>query len=279
MIVVFCEFGGKILLSKAREIADSSGDRVWAVVAKGSNDPQELIYLGADQVSVCNVNGLNDWIGIIADFVIENDPKCVIFPSDILSNMIMGAVYSSARDHISSYLDEANLLDETKTGKSLEALRVSLQKKSNSEKCRLVSLRLSSLPQPFEDSTRYGRINSLELKPYPFTPEIFSPQSSHGLSSSSELTVLIGAKHSDKTIELCNKLAQKFHGKAKRISGSTEIVYGPCVAVEVDKKLGDLPVFNGEIIAIGTRKYPINHVADVEVVTHDLSEILEGLLR
>ena len=69
MIIVFCELGGEGLLGKAREIADSAGSKVLALISEESVDPQRLIHLGADEVLKSSVNEMSDWIEIISDLI------------------------------------------------------------------------------------------------------------------------------------------------------------------------------------------------------------------
>lgn len=278
MIVVFCELGGHGLLAKAREIADTTGDRVSSLIARGSFDPQQLISFGADQVQVYDVTVPSDWINIVVGVLRENNPKHVLFPSNIISNMIMSAVYLQCKDRVSSYLDEADGLEGTIVAKSLWALGLSLQKRCETEKCALVSLKLSSLPEPFEDSFRYGSVSSPQMKSESSKMQISSPSSSIPHSSSSKLTILTGPRVSARTIDLSKRLADNYRGISKRISGSIEAVYGPCIAIEVDNRRDDLPVFNGELISISSKEFPVNLVADVEIVSQEIEAILEGLL-
>ena len=279
LIVVFCEFGGKNLLSKSREIADLSGDRVSAFISQGNINPQQLIYFGADQVEVCNVQERTDWINIIASYLEENNVKCALFPSNTLSNIIMGEVYSRERGRIASYFDEANLLEGTYSAKSLKALGVALRRNFDSEKCHLVSLKVSSLPEPFEDTSRHGNIHSRQMIPQTSSYQISSQIQESAPSSSSKLTVLIGSGIGDKTSELCAQLAEQYGGTFIKFSGSVETIYGPCVAVEVGSRLSDLPVFNDELISISSKKLPICSIADTATIHEDVDGILKGLLK
>ncbi len=279
LIVVFCELGGKNLLSKAREIADLSGDRVSAFISQDNINPQELIYYGADQVEVCNVQERTDWINIISSYLEENNVKCALFPSNILSNIIMGAVYSRDRSRIASYSDEANLLEGTYSSKSLKALGVALRRDFDSEKCCLVSLRVSSLPEPFEDTSRYGNIHPRKMTPKTSNYQISLQNQADAPSLSGELTVLIGSGIGDRTNELCAKLAEQYGGKCIKFSGSVETIYGPCVAVEIGNRLSDLPVFNDELISISSKKLPICSVADTATICEDIDKILKGFLK
>lgn len=279
LIVVFCELGGRNLLSKAREIADLSGDRVSALISKGNIDPQQLIHFGADQVEVHNVHETTDWIDIIANLLEENKVKIALFPSNILSNIIMGAVYARSRNRIASCLDEATLLEGTYSGKLLKALGVALRKNFESEKCLLVSLRASSLLEPFEDTSRYGNIRSTQMISPTGIFHISLQNLTRIVSPSSELTVLSGSGIDDSTNELCVQLAEKYGGKYIKFSGKVETIYGPCVAVEAENRITDLPIFNDELVSISSRKLPICSMADTAIINRDVNEILKGLLQ
>ena len=177
-----------------REIADSSGDRVLALVAEDSIDPQQLIYFGADEVLHSSVNEVGDWIEIISDLVrTENKLRLVMFPSNIISNVIMGAVYSRARDKVGYYLDDADLVEGTTVAKSFDATGFAIQRNAEKNITGLVSLKVSSIPQPFEDTSRYGKKRAISTqKSVGFFP-ILLDAPEEPLSSSSELTILTGS--------------------------------------------------------------------------------------
>jgi len=95
--------------------------------------------------------------------------------------------------------------------------------------------------------------------------------------SSGRLTVLVGRGTDEKTTILAKHLADKYHGEMKIQSGKVEIIYGPCIAVEVSTRLRDLPEFKGELISVAARKVPIGSIAEVDVVTPELDSVIEGL--
>ncbi len=165
MIIVFCELDGEALLGKAREIADSAGDRVLALVSEDSVDPQRLIYLGADEVLKSTVNEPSDWIEIISDLITnEKKVKVVLFPSNVTSNVIMGAVYSHARSKVGCYLDQAGLVEGTAVAKSFDTTNFTLQKNLKENTVSLVSLKTNSIPKPFEDTSRYGKTREIQTE-------------------------------------------------------------------------------------------------------------------
>ena len=111
MIVVFCVLGGERLLGKAREIADSVGDRVLALCA-GDADAKKLIYLGADEVQRAEVKEPGDWVSVISD-LLQNEARIssLIFPFNVVTSVIAGAVYARERKSIESFIDGADYYD------------------------------------------------------------------------------------------------------------------------------------------------------------------------
>ncbi len=122
MIVVFCDFGGHILLGKAREIADETGERVAALTSSGdSENTQKLIYLGADEVLVSPAAVLGDWIPTISKYISsEPNVKVVIFPSGIISNALMGMVYGTIPENITTYLEDVIALSSDGAAKKFD---------------------------------------------------------------------------------------------------------------------------------------------------------------
>ncbi|MGI0091925.1 MAG: hypothetical protein ACREBS_09465, partial [Nitrososphaerales archaeon] len=237
MIVVFCGLGGENLLGRAREIADTLGERVIAMVASEDKvDAQRLIYLGADEVLECEIDKPTNWIDAISNIIqTENQLKSIIFPSNILSNTIMGAVYSRKRERVSVYLDDVDLLvGGTTASKSFGINGFSLQASSKASKVCLFSAKISSVLQPLEDSSRYGKKRSLESKKLEkkASSPILLDVLEEPLNSSGELTVLVGSRSGDRINELARKLSQKYRAKLRKYSGATEVVYGPCIAIE-----------------------------------------------
>ena len=279
MIVIFCELGGEVLLGKAREIADSSGDRVLALIAEDSVDPERLIHLGADEVLKCSVNALGDWIEIISDLIRnENKLKLVIFPSNIISNVIMGASYSRVRSKIGYYLDEAELVEGTTAIKSFASTGFSLQKSTAEDKTGLLSLKISSVSQPFEDTSRYGKIRELQMKQITDSFPILLDVPEEPLSSSGELTILIGPLSNGHVNELVQKVADKYHSRIRKYSRSVQVVYGPCIAIELYDNLRDLPEFKGDLISLNARSSPIGAISDLVIINSEIEKVLEGLL-
>lgn len=276
MIHVFCEYGGEVLLGKARGLADSVGDRVGAIVSSGgSTDPQKLIYLGADEVLRCDAGEPDHWIALLSS-MISNEPslKSLIFPSNLVCNVIMGAVYSKSSERVSIYCDDADLLEESFATKSLIGTDYALQK-SSGDKVSLVSIKASSVAPPFEDSSRYGKVRQYEWKKEK-APSIFNIQSG---TDSRRLTVLVGLDSSDSIKELSGKLGRKYDARVVKFSGGMEVVYGPCLAIEIYARARDLPKIDGYLIALNSKKAPIASVADAVVVSENIEKIIAQLVQ
>jgi electron transfer flavoprotein alpha subunit len=274
MIVVFCELGGSRLLGKAREIADATGDKLVALSFERSEEIQQnLIHLGADEVISFAAENVGDWVPVISEIVrSESNVKMVVFPSNLSANILMGLVYSNVKPEISSFLDGAQALDADSTSKRFEDSMLVLQRRLSSDKTALVSLEPTSFAEPFMDTSRYGKIKAVEK----INPEraISLPVTT---DSSSKLTVLAGRGIGEKTVVLAKLLAEKYHGEMKIISGKVEVIYGPCIAVEISAGSRELPEFKGELISVAEKNPPIGSIAEVSVVTPELDSVLEGL--
>ena len=81
----------------------------------------------------------------------------VLFPSNVTSNVIMGALYSHARSRIGCYLDQAGLVEGKAVAKSFDTTGFTLQTIPSENTVSLVSLKTNSMPKPFEDTSRYGK--------------------------------------------------------------------------------------------------------------------------
>jgi hypothetical protein len=274
MIGVFCEEGGHLLLGKAREIADDLGDRVLAFATDGDSESlQKLIYLGADEVLSVSLTRSIQWAPVISHYLsTERSVRMMIFPSNPNSNALMGLICGSIPDKVSFVLDDAVSLTVEVATKRFES-NLLIEKRIASEKTALVSLQNASVAIPFEDSSRFGKIKTLEV-PNDQGDTLFPL---NGESNSRKLVVLLGKGTSDKTAQLATRVASKYGGDVKTISGKIDIIYGPCLAVEVTSKVKDLPEFKSDLIAISSGKFPINSIAEVSAISEDLDGILENL--
>jgi hypothetical protein len=275
-IAVFSDLGGEGLLGKAREVADETGDRVVVLCrTEDSHQQQRVIHLGADEVVVCSVGSLGDWIPVISQYIISQQGlRMMIFPSTPVANVLMGMVYGEISSRISPYLEAAEMLSGDGAGKKFEN-SVVVQSNFVQEKIALLSVKKTAVAEPFEDSSRFGKIRNFEAthegKTIILPPEI--------RSSSNQLLVLVGGGAKETTFELANRLAKKYGGTPKKLSGKVEVVYGPCVAIEVSSKLRELPEFNEELLSISSRKMPISAIAELSLVTPMIDLVLENLAR
>jgi hypothetical protein len=273
-IAVFSDLGGEGLLGKARELADESGDRVVALCSSRDSDQQQrLIYLGADEVVVCHIGSLGDWMAVISQYITsQQGVRLMIFPSTPVSNVLMGMVYGEISSRISPYLEAAEMLSSDGAGKKLDNSTV-IQSSFVQEKTALLSVKKTAVGVPFEDSSRFGKIRNFEAnhegKTFDLPSEI--------RSSSNQLLVLVGAAGKETIFELANRLAKKYGGTAKKLSGKVEVVYSPCLVIEVNTKLRELPEFNGELLSISSRKMPISAIVELSLVTPEIDRVLENL--
>ncbi len=270
MIIVYCKFGGEGLLGKAREIADSTGDRILALTEKESIDPQKLIRLGADEVLQADVDSPSEWVLIISDLVQKDKIRAVLFPSNIVSNIIAGAIYSRVREKTEIFLEEVDFLDVSTASKSFDGLGLS---RNFGEKLSIISMKTTSVPPPYEDSSRYGKVRELAKDSAPLS-FLLEEASEQPLSSSGELTVILG---NDKLAEPAKKFAEKYGAVFLKYSSTVEVVYGPCVAIELDAKLRTLPEFKGNLISLNSKPMPIDAISDVVVVNPEIAKILESM--
>lgn len=277
MIAVFCDLGGYNILGKAREIADESGDRVIALGS--SDDPefqQKLIYLGADEVVQCQADGFDKWAPIISEFIRSHpDLHMVIFPSSISSNVMMGVIYWEMSERISTILEDADSISSSEIARKLDSSVISVKWLSN-EKTTLVSLKRSSISEPFEDSSRFGKIRKFDADPGVKNKAV--PLLPQEINSPSERLVILVSKGIDPSVSsLANRLAEKYGGVLKEQSGRVEVIYGPCIAIEVSSKIRELPDFRGDLISISSKKMPVNSIAKISAITSDLGRVVEIL--
>ena len=275
MIDVLCEFGGENLLGKARELADSVGDRVTALVSSKDSDPQRLLYLGADEVLKCAASEPNQWIDALSSILSsEVRPKLVLFPSNVVGNTIMGAVYSVASDQVSSYFDDVELLESNAASKPLVGTGYAVQKPLG-DKVSLVSIKIASVSPPFEDSSRYGKVKDIEMKK--LTGIVPVKIISGSGTESNNLTILTSPDLGKSVNELSEKIGKKYGARVLKFSGAIEVVYGPCVSLGIESRVRDLPRFEGYLISINSKSAPISTIADAVVQNQDIEKILSSM--
>lgn len=280
MIAVFCESGGHILLGKAREIADESGDRVLAIALDDSREwtksPDQLIALGADVVVLCRL-AKDGWTETISD-IIRSEPslKLVIFPADLGSSVLMGSLVGALPEGISGFLEDVDSLTSDEAAKKIDdgfMIAAKLVAES-SAKTSLVSVKINSVAEPFEDASRFGKTRVMGET----ASDVISDKPALPRSASSTLVVLVGRGAVGETSKLAASLAEKYAGSASEISGKIEVIYGPCIAIEVSSGLRELPDFKGELISISSKKFPIGSMAELSAVTPEVDKLLERLL-
>lgn len=287
IIIVFAEVGGRRLLGRAREIADSLGFRVLAVCSRDiANKAQELIWLGADEVISFNAVSVNDWSKVLA-YLIRNEKqtKFVLFPSNPIANAILGSTYALASERIGSFADGVEKFNDQGASKVLHPSEIILQTAASSEKVSMWSVKLNSVPEPFEDSSRYGKTRDLELpkdSQNPGSPSIENSKSFRDRSSI--LTLLLGRNFHEglgapQKLKL-DELAKKYSGILLEMSGSVQVVYGPCLAIEIGSSERELPEFQSDLLSINSSKNaPITAIAKLSATSPDVGKVIEELLK
>jgi hypothetical protein len=291
LIVVLTEFGGERLLGKAREIADSLGLRVVAVCSsryKSSEFLQKLISLGADEVlKYSDPSNVFEWSEALSSLLVSRKQvKFLLATSGIISDAILGRVYALNRDRVSTFASGVTTLSDTDVTKNLKSWGVSLRFKiaEGEEKTCIFSYKPFSVPKPFEDSSRYGKIGEEKIGFASSTED--SPKTSNlkgqDYSSSSILTILVGKRFDSNRPEreLVQRVASNYNGNLLTISPKVQDIYGPCLAIGLegwqDKDL--LPRFHEELISIiDSQGQSISTIADTSIVTDNVPEILKNL--
>ena len=241
-------------------------------VAGSDSDPQRLIQLGADEVIRADVGTPSDWISIISDLIeTEKRVRLLIFPSNIISNVISGAVYYREMKHVGAFLDQTDFVEGTICSKRFDANSLVIQKGFAEEKVNILTINTLTAAAPFEDTSRFGKTREYQRRNGATINFLMERVPQDPVNSSQEKTVIAGE---DSVYKSTRKLAEKFHSRFLKYSGSIEVVYGPCIAVEVYGKLRLLPEFKGDLISLNRKATPINAISDVEVVNSELDDIL-----
>jgi hypothetical protein len=292
LIAVLVEFGGEKLLGKAREISDSLGLRVVAVCSSAHGTDafcQRLISLGADEVLKCSdPSNVFEWSEALSTFLENHDEqiKFIFAISGLFSDAILGRVYALSRDRVSSFATGLDSITETEATKNLRSWGASLHfgAKSNGGKVSIISFKPDSVPEPFEDSSRYGKISEVKVNFALSTkdsPKTIGLERQNFSDSSSVLTFLVGNRLAKKEPELkaVRLVASKYHGNLVIMSGKVQDVYGPCLAINVNARgETDLPTFHEELISISNSSdQAISRIADTSFVTENILGVLENL--
>jgi hypothetical protein len=280
LIVVFAELSGEKLLGKAREIADSVGDRVLALCSVEA-DAQKLIYVGADEVQRVEVEEPGDWVSIISD-LFQNEPgiRSIIFPFNVVTSAIAGALYARERKSIESFMDGADYFDGLMIARSLDSSDYAFQKGAGREepqkKTIVLTINVASVAPTFEDSSRYGKIREVLVRKKSELSFSLEDAPEKPLNSLNELTVIVG---DEELRESAEKFSQRYGARFLMYSSEIEVIYGPCVAIEVSEKLRNLPEFKGDLISLNTKHSAINTISDLTVVSAEIDRVIESLAR
>jgi hypothetical protein len=289
LIVVFAELGGEKLLGRARELADSLGLRVLAVCSD-SHDAvfsQHLILLGADEViKYRGTKSVFDWANVLSSLLREKGQVSFLFGmSGLYTDAIFGRTYALDKERIGTFLTGIDSINEDTGAKYLRTWSAALQNRPGSEgKVSVFSFKSSAIPEPFEDSSRYGKTSETEIKAeqQKSSPSVLNIESSEFLDSSGRLTIL--SDNSSSSDEERNKaihnVAQKYKADVVTYSSQVQEVYGPCIAIDVVlRHERELPRFHSELIAVNNAEdhSVISNVADLRVLTNDTGKILQEL--
>jgi electron transfer flavoprotein alpha subunit len=286
MILVFAEAGGERLLGKARELADSIGTIVLAVCSGEKEEkPQKLICFGADEVIRFNATSVLDWSRACTHLVRNRrDLRLFLFPANSFGNAIMGSTYANVFEQISTVTDQVEAFDLDGARRIFQTSRTMLKTAPVGDKPSLWSIKLSSVSEPFEDSSRIGKIESIDLPTE--SGNLHSPEIGESIIAdlSSGLTLLAGkaylVKSGDSEKKKLVNLARKYSGTFLETSGGIETIYGPCLAIDVRSTLENLPIFSSDVFALNTEKEaPISEIAKLSAVTPDLEKVIDDLIK
>ncbi len=287
---MLAEFGGERVTGKARELADLLGYRVLVICSSESNQdfPERLIALGADEViRLDGAKSVAEWSEALALLLKERvEIKYLLATSGIVADAILGAVYAISNDKISCFATGIDSLNEMESVKNFRSLGISLHFKMGT-KANVFSLKATSIPIPFEDTSRYGKISNLKPKLLAEPQGRVSPTTS-GLSreqyldTSQILTVLAGKELAADELEFkeARRIASKYQGKFVEQQSHVEEIFGPCLALRVSAwREKDLPSFHGELIAlISSDDQVICKMADsAGIITKDFPKVLSKL--
>ena len=282
MIAVLVEMGGERMLGKARELADAQGDQVLAVCSEQNKvQAQRYISLGADEVMVVDAESVGEWIGVFVDLLKGEKPRVsgLLVPSNVTGDLIIGSISSRIPEKTGSFLDGTESLNESNAAKiiPLSEQTITVPFSSIDGKKSLFSLKLNSLPEPYEDTSRYGKV-TMGTVPSTMKQDRFYIPSNQMNNSTSFLTILKGK--SEGLEELIGKIASKYNAVILNEADSPgRVVYGNCLAINVESQPRELPQFNGDLITVNHEKgAPIMKMASLSLITSDVEGLLKSLL-
>jgi len=281
--VLLAESGGERLLGKAREIANSLGCRVVAVCSeKRKNASDKFVQLGADEVITYGIDAINLWARGLAQLIDEaNEARFVILPSNIPGNIVFGILATLQEKRIGAVMDNVEFISEIEIGKTIHPSGAKLAIKPSSELLTVCTVKLSSVSPPYGDPSRHGKVRERIVDFSRYSPGLGLPEDfANYLNHSRKLTILIGKKFNEtngKKSDLA-LIERKYDARLIEMSGRVQVVYGPCLAIEVESRSSELPEFHGDLISLNSREgFPIQRIADSSFVSADLNSVIEEL--
>lgn len=285
IIAVLADLGGERLLGKAREIADSLGYRVLALRQNSRKaDANRLIALGADEVETYQVNSASGWVTSITELAKRrSDLRIILLPSHIVGNYIAGGLSVSLSNSVGKMLDRVDAMTELVASKSIPSCPATLTADLIDGKISIFSMILETLPEPFEDSSRHGKISSFDFSSPANRPNLLLREfGAKFLESSSKLTMLLGRATANSSLDrgLLTQLASQYNAEVlEEQSAGGRTIYGTCIAIQVDAHTNELPEFQGELISLNSdRNARIIQISDYFVVSKDLNQVVKGLI-
>jgi hypothetical protein len=290
LLVVFAEFGGERLLGKARELADSLGLRVLAICSSETGTDEfcnKVIALGADEVTKYrNPSTIFEWSEALSALLkSQKQIRFLLANSGVFSDTILGRVYEFAKDRIGSFATGIDSLSENEATKNLRSWGGSIGfRVAEDGRANVFSFKSISVPEPFQDTSRYGKISEFEFKSSltkKNSPAVASLGKEQYSDASSFLTLLLGrdlAKN-ETEVKAVQNVASKYKASFIIQSSKIEEIYGPCLAIEVQGwQQRELPRFHEELIAISSNSdLAITRVADTSVTNDNVVDILKEL--
>jgi electron transfer flavoprotein alpha subunit len=288
--LVLAEFDGEKLLGKAREIADSMGFRVLALCSseRGADFAQKLISLGADEViSYSNLTDVFEWSKAVSSLLNANREIRFVFAiSGIINDAILGRVYASLSNRVNSFATRIDSINEIEATKNLRTWGASLHFRISGEedKVSLFSFKPFSIPYPFEDPSRPGKVTEVEFKSEASakkSPKTAGLEKECFSDSGSILTILVGkaVARGRAQLEAAQRIASKYYGTLLTTDEKVQDVYAPCLAIKIeDRRAKDLPRFHEELISVtDSEGQVISTVADTSIVAVNITDILRDL--
>jgi hypothetical protein len=283
MIIVFCELEGHRLLGKARELADAAGHKVIGTCSNtNGNLASRLVAMGADEVVTTDADDTREWSAFFADLISKSyvgQSGFLLLPSNIFSDLVIGEM---SRNNSPNF-DTGEEVDEIVEGgwtKNFGELEYTVGRDQIRRDLCVLSLKVDALSEPFEDPSRYGRATNLKIE-FHSNDQSFPKLSEFEKNAREALTILVekGCLESKAFSKLLEALRIKYSARILEQSGRVEIIYGPCLAIEVASRMFDLPEFRGELIALNSSEsHAIQRIASTKIVTSDVWATIKHLV-